>query len=296
MKQTGVLSAAGIYELLGEETPEQLALLSREFYCDDHGLWGETKKQSPMPGQSNPEDPQKKWEQIARQAQQRKERSDREEDAAAQMLKIEVNKQRRQRSYRDFLMKFSAWQEQLRCDPDEFDLNYYTYGLSTYGNLPLIEPLETREEYRIREFVIVVDSSYSTSGELIRGFLQETLHILLEEHAYSAGAKVHLIQCDDRVQEDRVITSSAEARQVLGQFEIRGGGSTDFRPAFTYVEELRKKGELRRLGGMLYFTDGNGTYPAKKPDYPCAFLYLSDYDEQAVPPWAIRRMLKGDNN
>jgi predicted metal-dependent peptidase len=94
------------------------------------------------------------------------------------------------------------------------------------------------------------------------------------------------------VQEDLVITSANQARDVLGSFEIKGGGSTDFRPAFTYVEKLRARGELRELGGMLYFTDGNGTYPAKKPDYPCAFLYLDDYDEQAVPAWAMQRNLR----
>ena len=35
--------------------------------------------------------------------------------------------------------------EEPRLDPDEFDLGYYSYGLRTYGNLPLIEPLESRE-------------------------------------------------------------------------------------------------------------------------------------------------------
>jgi predicted metal-dependent peptidase len=233
MRQEHILAAANIYELLADETPEQRNLLAKEFYCDDHGLWGETKKQAPMPGQTPPEEAQKKWEQIARQVQHQKDKSDTSEDASAEMLKIEITNRKNHRSYKEFLRKFAAFQEQLRCDIDNFDLNYYTYGLQIYGNLPLIEPLETREEYRIREFVIVVDSSYSTSGELIRGFLQETLHILLEEHAFSSAAKVHLIQCDERVQEDLLITSANQAREVLGQFEIKGGGGTDFRPAFT---------------------------------------------------------------
>ena len=192
-------------------------------------------------------------------------------------------------------MKFAAFHEQMRCDMGTFDLTFYTYGLRTYGNLPLIEPLETREERRISEFVIVVDTSYSTNGELVRGFLQETLHILLEQNAFFTTAKVHLIQCDDQVQEDLVIRSPGQAQEVLARFQIKGGGNTDFRPAFTYVEQLRGAGELRNLGGLLYFTDGNGTYPAKKPDYPCAFLYLDDYNEEDVPAWAIRRRLdEGD--
>lgn len=250
-----------------------------------------------MPGkQRQEEDPQKKWQKIARQVQFRKEKSERRSEAAAAAMQTEITAEKKRRSYKDFLMKFAAFHEQMRCDMDTFDLTFYTYGLRTYGNLPLIEPLETREERRISEFVIVVDTSYSTNGELVRGFLQETLHILLEEHAFFTTAKVHLIQCDDRVQEDLVIESSRQAEELLSHFEIKGGGNTDFRPAFTYVEELRGKGELKNLGGLLYFTDGNGVYPAKKPDYPCAFLYLDAYNEEDVPAWAIRRRLDETDN
>lgn len=238
--------------------------------------------------QKHADDPQKKWRKIARQVQFQKEKSDRTQEAAAAATQTEITAEKKRRSYRDFLRKFAAFHEQMKCDMDEFDLNFYTYGLRTYGNLPLIEPLETREERRISEFVIVVDTSYSTNGALVRSFLQETLHILLEPNAFFTTAKVHLIQCDDHVQEDLVIESAGQAQEALAHFEIRGGGNTDFRPVFTYVEELRAAGRLKNPGGLIYFTDGNGTYPAKKPDYPCAFLYPGAYREEEVPAWAIR--------
>ena len=296
MCEKQVISAAGIYEMLLNEPPKRLAELAREFYTDDHALWGQKKGKSPMPKQqSQGEDPQKKWQKIARQVQFQKEKNDQSSDAAAAAMQAEITAQKKRRSYRDFLMKFAAFRENMRCDMDTFDLNFYTYGLRMYGNLPLIEPLETREERRISEFVIVVDTSYSTSGELVRSFLQETLHILLEKNAFFMTSKVHLIQCDDAVQEDLVIQSPEQAQEVLSHFEIKGGGNTDFRPAFTYVEELRGKGDLRDLGGLLYFTDGNGTYPVKKPDYPCAFLYLDAYNEVDVPAWAIKRRLDADD-
>ena len=47
--------------------------------------------------------------------------------------------------------------------------------------MPLIEPVESREVKKIQEFVIVVDTSYSTSGELIHNFLKETYTILTEQ-------------------------------------------------------------------------------------------------------------------
>lgn len=292
LREEHVISAAGIYELLEDEPEERLQQLAQEFYTDDHALWGSKNGQSPMPGrQKHAEDLQKKWQKIARQVQFQKEKSDRTQEAAAAAMQAEITAGQKRRSYRDFLKKFAAFHEQMRCDMDDFDLNFYTYGLRTYGNLPLIEPLETREERRISEFVIVVDTSYSTNGALVCSFLQETLHILLEPNAFFLTAKVHLIQCDDRVQEDLVIESAGQAQEALAHFEIKGGGNTDFRPAFTYVEELRAAGRLKNPGGLIYFTDGNGTYPAKKPDYPCAFLYPDAYKEEEVPAWAIRRRL-----
>ena len=292
LREQRLYSAAGIYELLLQESPEQLAVLAQEFYTDDHALWGNTQKRSPMPGQGEPpESVRQKWQKIARRVQLQKEKTDQTQDAAAAALQQEILAQKKRRNYRDFLTKFAAYHEQMRCDIDTFDLNYYTYGLRTYGNLPLIEPVETREEHRIREFVIAIDTSYSTKGELVRAFLQETLHILLEKQMFFDAMRIHLIQCDDTVQEDVLITDTRQAEELLAHYEIQGGGSTDFRPVFRYVGQLRRQGELRELGGLVYFTDGNGTYPTEKPDYPCAFLYLNDYNEVDVPAWAMRQRL-----
>lgn len=289
MRRERAISAAEIYELLLEEPPEYVKLLAQEFYVDDHALWGEKKGRQPSSGEQ--EEAQKRWQKIARQIRFQKEKSDEAQEQAGAVTQEKITAEKKRRSYADFLKKFAAFHEQMRCDLDTFDLSYYTYGLRVYGNLPLIEPLETREERRIQEFVIAVDTSYSTSGELVHSFLRETLHILLEEHAFFTTAKVHLIQCDEQIREDLVVSARDQAERLLEHFAIKGGGSTDFRPVFAYVEELRAKGELKNLGGLLYFTDGNGTYPQKKPDYPCAFLYMDAYDEEAVPAWAIRRRL-----
>ena len=88
-----------------------------------------------------------------------------------------------------FCVNFPFWREELHADPDEFDLNYYTYGLRLYGNMPLIEPVESREVKKIQEFVIVVDTSYSTSGELIHNFLKETYTILTEQNSFLQKAE-----------------------------------------------------------------------------------------------------------
>ena len=75
-------------------------------------------------------------------------------------------------------------------------------------------------------------------------------------------------------------------------YAARGGG-TDFRPAFARIAELREQGELRDLQGVLYFTDGKGIYPAHRPPFETAFLFLEDgAPPPEVPPWAMRLILQ----
>lgn len=185
--------------------------------------------------------------------------------------------------------------EEIRLDPEEFDLNFYTYGLSMYGNLPLIEPLESRESKKVEELALVVDTSYSTSGELVRAFLSETYTLLKARENFFHRMNLHLIQADDQVRQDLPIRSEQELVQAMEQFTLRGGGGTDFRPAFAYVDELCASRQFTNLRGLLYFTDGLGTYPARRPAYETAFLFLGDrFDDANVPPWAIKLVLEED--
>ena len=166
-------------------------------------------------------------------------------------------------------------------------MGYYAYGMAMYGNMPLIEPLETRETYKIRDFVIVLDTSYSVSGELIEKFLKETFSILTETDSFFVKNKIRIIQCDDSIKADEEISDIDHIPQMLSDFTIAGGGGTDFRPAFSYVSELISDGQLKNMCGLLYFTDGKGIYPVKCPPYKCAFIYLDEYDDNVVPAWAI---------
>ena len=46
---------------------------------------------------------------------------------------------------------------------------------SLYGNMPLIEPQESREVKKVEEFVIAIDTSMSCSGELVKHFFEGDL-------------------------------------------------------------------------------------------------------------------------
>ena len=178
---------------------------------------------------------------------------------------------------------------------EEFDYIFYTYGLKLYKNVPLIEPLEYKEVKRIKEFVIAIDTSGSTSGELVQKFIQKTYNILKSTESFFSKINVHIIQCDAEIQEHVKITSEEEFDEYMKSMKIHGLGGTDFRPVFSFVDELVEAKEFSNLKGLIYFTDGYGDFPEYKPEYESAFVFLdNDYGNPEVPPWAIKLVLQND--
>ena len=194
--------------------------------------------------------------------------------------------------YRAFLRRFAVPREVLAVDGDGFDYSYYTYGLRLYGNLPLVEYPETREEKRIEDFVIAVDTSMSTNGELVRQFLACTYAILRSTETFTRKVNIYIIQCDNQVRSETRITDLEELRRYMEAFELTGGSATDFRPVFERVRELQAEGAFQSLRGLIYFTDGMGIYPQKRPPYDVAFVLLEEPPLSVnMPPWAIRLVL-----
>ena len=195
--------------------------------------------------------------------------------------------------YAAFLKKFAVMGEAMKINDDEFDYIFYTYGLTRYKNIPLIEPLEYKEEKRIKEFAIAIDTSGSTSGDLVQKFIQKTYNILKQEESFFTKINLHIIQCDAEIQEDCKITSQEEFDRYINSMKIRGLGGTDFRPVFSYVNHLLEIKEFKNLKGLIYFTDGYGTFPNKRPDYYTAIVYIDDgLNNPQVPAWAIKLILK----
>lgn len=281
------ISAAQIYRLLQDRDPLEQQALYREFFADDHVFWPKEEKNG-----SSQVLLQKKWNKLARQTSLEQKQRGSEQEQGQQLLQCQLQAERSRRSYREFLKKFMVQYEELTCDPEEFDLSYYTYGLQLYQNVPLIEPLESRENKKIRDFAVVLDTSYSTNGELVKQFLKETFQLLRQEDCFFHHAKFHIIQCDEKVQEDIVFSGQEEMDRLFAGFVLKGGGGTDFRPAFSYVNELLENKKLQNLCGLLYFTDGKGIYPKEKPSYKTAFVFLQDYDRKAVPAWAMAIQLE----
>ena len=162
--------------------------------------------------------------------------------------------------------------------------------------MPLIEPLETKEIRRVEDFVIVIDTSMSCSGELVKRFLEETYTVLTQRESFFTKVNIHIIQCDDKVRQDVRIEEQDQLREYMEHLTLYGMGGTDFRPAFLHVDQMRKEQKFSNLRGLLYFTDGRGIFPVKMPPYDTAFVFMEDnYTDVDVPPWAIKLILSPEN-
>lgn len=292
-QKTHVLSAERVYEVLlkTKMTQEEFDQLLKEFETDDHSFWEEEKRQ---PNQPPLKQRQKKWDDISKKVQMSLEQfadnAGQDGDVLSKTLKLE---KRERFQYTDFLRKFSVLREEAVIDPDSFDYNYYTYGLTMYGNMPFIEPQEWKETKKIRDFVIAIDTSMSCSGDLVREFLEQTYQVLMETDQYFSTVNIHILQCDDRVRDDTQITDLNQMEMYMQELEVKGCGGTDFRPVFDHVEQLKREKKIQDLKGLLYFTDGNGIFPKKAPDYQTAFVFMrSDGGDVQVPPWAIKLILE----
>ena len=197
--------------------------------------------------------------------------------------------------FASLLRAFSVVRENRHVNDADFSYSWYAYGLEHYGNAALIEPLEYSEERKLRELAIVIDTSASCSRGLTGWFLRAVHDILLRERLFFDRFRLYILQCDCEVQQQTLVTNLEEFQWYLDHLELYGGGGTDFRPAFRRIDELIGSGELPRLGGVLYFTDGYGVFPEQEPAYPAAFVMLRyRYDDINIPRWAIKLVLDAE--
>lgn len=293
-----VLTAEGIYGcLMEEEMPwGEEDSLYLEFLVDDHVFWQSEDKETPEQKKNRQEqqkEKQEEWRELSKKIETGLETYFRSAGTGNRKLLSHLKKAGvSQMDYREFLRKFARMTEEMQVDMDSFDYGFYQYGMELYGNMPLIEELEYKEEKRIQDFVIVVDTSGSCSGALTKQFLGETFSILKSQEIFGQQVKIHMIQCDNEVKEDILITSAQDWKAFEKDFTVKGGGGTDFRPVFQYVEALQAKNELAGLKGLIYFTDGYGTYPRVRPPYDVVFAFVEGQSSQKeVPPWAMKLVI-----
>lgn len=124
--------------------------------------------------------------------------------------------------------------------------------------------------------VVALDTSGSVKDEELREFLSE-----VDALKGQVRAEVVLHACDDKL--------CANGPWRFAQWEpvtlpegVSGKGGTDFRPVFEWLERERLNPDL-----LIYFTDAEGKFPEREPQYPVVWLVKG----KASVPFGVRIQL-----
>ena len=162
-------------------------------------------------------------------------------------------------SYRALLWELARMLEGTGEDPETPDQSLYQYGLSLYDNVPLIEPADEALSPAVGTLVIAIDTSGSCCGETASVFLRETRQMLTDLQSIGKFRELCLVECDTTIQNVRWFRNPSELPETEKPTILHGGGGTDFRPVFNFVQKIEQ--EEGPVDALIYLTDGYGSYP-----------------------------------
>ncbi|MDO9225446.1 MAG: VWA-like domain-containing protein [Pseudomonadota bacterium] len=111
------------------------------------------------------------------------------------------------------------------------------------------------------DVVVALDTSGSVQAEELREFLAE-----IDALKGQVRANVTLHACDDKLDANGPWRFAQWEAMKLPE-AISGGGGTDFRPLFDWVERENINPDL-----LVYFTDAQGHFPECEPHFPVVWL------------------------
>jgi len=124
--------------------------------------------------------------------------------------------------------------------------------------------------------VVALDTSGSVNDEELREFLAE-----IDALKGQVRAEITLHACDDKL-DVAGPWRYAMWESITLPANLSGGGGTDFRPVFDWVNRDRVSPDL-----LVYFTDAEGEFPAQAPHYPVVWLVKG----KAPVPFGVRIQL-----
>ncbi|MFT7879956.1 MAG: VWA-like domain-containing protein [Sulfurimonas sp.] len=214
----------------------------------------EQKKEPPKP-----QDEQGKVESV-----QEQEISQEELDALAEELKEHFeqifNKQKRQEALPKDLQFVVPEYFSHKVDWREVLSGFIaSYAKSSYSFMPpnmkylyrgICLPSLSSDLLRV---IIAIDTSGSVDKELLGTFLGE-IESIMEVYP---NFEIDIITADTKVHSHKTYLPG----EAL-EYEVSGGGGTDFRPVFEYIDQ-----NIDYPTALLFFTDGEGIFPQEEPSY-----------------------------
>lgn len=159
-----------------------------------------------------------------------------------------------------------AWQEVLARFLDEVVKNDYSFSKPNPRYIGSGFILPSLHNVEMGEIVLMVDTSGSIDEELLDTFAGE-----MQDIVSTFNATIRVLYVDSEFQGEQLI----EPDDVF-KLEPKGGGGTDFKPGFKYIEE---QGITPKA--VVYFTDG---YCSSFPDEPDCPLLWGVYNNTNFSP------------
>ena len=141
-------------------------------------------------------------------------------------------------------------------------------------------PVLPRLRAPIPRVALVVDTSGSMGSKEIIDCLTEAQGVV-----EAVGAEVEFCACDARVHELRPVANVRDMVKLL-----KGGGGTDFRPAFDALSKRRPRPEV-----VIFATDGYGPAPEVAPNGMRTIWLLVGGNETPPAPWGDAIVVKDDD-
>jgi predicted metal-dependent peptidase len=165
------------------------------------------------------------------------------------------------------------WKRQLRLFASSHGKTYVSHTMKRIS-----KRFGTRPGIRIRRLnrvVVVIDTSGSIDNNTLMLFMAEI------EGIRRTGAEITIVESDCEVQ-------NVYAYRRGKEITLKGGGGTDFDPAFEYINS-RKSGSF---DACIYLTDGYAPEPKVKPHTSLLWVLTHDGNDDTDLKWGRRVILK----
>lgn len=159
------------------------------------------------------------------------------------------------------------WRERLRRFATQHTKNDFSWSRPQRRMIPHGYYLPSLYSEAMGLLVDAIDTSGSIDQYVLNLFGAEVAAAKM----MARPEKLINIYCDARV--NRV---DEFGEHELPTFKMCGGGGTDFRPPFKYIEQHNLKPAC-----FIYLTDGEGRFPDAPPPYPVLWVMTTDI----VAPW-----------
>ncbi len=249
------MTAEHIYSLLPENTPTSKRYSSDGSGNPDPGGDGGVED-SPEKGESRQHNEEAQWKIAVSQAAH----------VAKQRGKLPAELERLLENVFEPVLPWKAILHRFMTEKslDDFSWKRSNRRLISQG---IYIPSRLSED-AMGDVVVVIDTSGSITDKELQEFGSEITGIISE----TRPQKTYVMYCDARVAHVDEFDPDDNIT-----FTARGGGGTDFRPPFDWLEE---KGITPKA--LVYLTDGYGPFPESEPNFPTMWV-INNHD--ITPPF-----------